>query len=143
MAFLDVLNDIPADPQVPGHILDGGKPAQFKDVAFKGPREALSRIGETDLDLPHQPAGQAPDARHGKFDPYALAADGNRAKPAQLAAPADHPSVPASRTAQAMAFLADRENHGAFFITGVHVTVATDTESMIKKACGHDGSPFW
>jgi hypothetical protein len=25
--LLDVLDDIPADPQVPGHILDGGKTA--------------------------------------------------------------------------------------------------------------------
>ena len=52
VAGLDVLDDVPTDLQVLGHVLDGHVPRQLQGVALEGAGVVLLGIGKADLDLP-------------------------------------------------------------------------------------------
>ena len=51
-AGLDVLDGVPTDLEVLGHVLDGHVPGQLQGVALEGAGVAFLGIGEAELDLP-------------------------------------------------------------------------------------------
>ena len=76
VALLDVLDHVPADVEVMGHVEDGHAPRQLQDVTLEGLGVAAPRIGEGDLDLADQPAGLTFDPRDGQDHGRLAAADG-------------------------------------------------------------------
>jgi len=77
---LDVLDRVPADVEMLGHVLDGHKTGQFEDIAFKSSGVALLGIGEADFDLPDHAAVETQDARNLELHEGRLGADRHRAK---------------------------------------------------------------
>jgi hypothetical protein len=73
IAFLDVFDRVPTDPEVLGNILNGHVPR--KVIAFKGVRVMLARVGERDPDLSDVPAGYSGDQQADE-DRFASYGDG-------------------------------------------------------------------
>jgi hypothetical protein len=63
MPLLDVLDDIPTDVEMIGHVLDGAEPRQVQHVAFEGVGVGPPRIGKRHVHLPRDFALKANDAR--------------------------------------------------------------------------------
>ena len=116
VALLDVLDDVPADAQVAGHVEDGHAPRQFQGVALEGLGVGPPRVGEGDLDLADHATGLAGDAWDREDDGGGAAADGQRSEP-----PLDLTSGPdvaraAGFAPEGLGFLADGEDHLAALI---------------------------
>src|SRR5262249_60393668 len=64
VALLDVLDQVPAHVQVPGHVPDGHPPGELQHVPPQGPGVGPARVGEGDVHLPYHHAGATLDAPH-------------------------------------------------------------------------------
>ena len=82
VALLDVLDQVPADAQVQGHVADGHAAPQLQGVSLEGGGVAAPRVGEGDLDLADHAAGLAFDAGDGQDHERGAAADGQGAEAA-------------------------------------------------------------
>src|SRR5512135_1714756 len=145
VALLDVLDHVPADAQVQGHVADGHAATQLQGVALEGVGGAAPRIGEGDLDLPHHTTGLAFDARDGQNHEGGAAADGHGSE-APLDPPAEIESWrSAGGAAAGLGLLTDGEDRLAVLVVGAGVVVATDSaplktgeESRMKAPYGED-----
>ena len=61
--LLDVLDDVPAHPQMVGHVLDRHVPRELQHIAGEGAGVGPSLLGQSQANLPHDLAGPAFDAR--------------------------------------------------------------------------------
>src|SRR5579863_1263689 len=108
---LDVLDGIPADLEVLGHILDGHEPRQFENVAFEGTGIVLLGVGEAQSHLADLATVEAKDARD--LDPqlHRLGPDRHGLEGAFDAALIPDLVRAASRAAMAFPRLFDAEGH--------------------------------
>ena len=77
---LDVLDRVPTDLQVLGHVLDGHLPGQVQSVALEGAGVAFLGIGKADLHLAHAVADGAPDTGHVESQEGRFATNGHHAE---------------------------------------------------------------
>ena len=141
--LLDVLDHVPADAQVPGHVLDGHMAAQLQGVALEGAGVAAARVGEGDLDLADQATVLAFDARDGQDDDRGAGADGHGAETPLDVAARDDPGRAAGGAAAGLGLLVDREDRLAVLVVGASVLVAADAEGVVQQAGGHADIPVW
>jgi hypothetical protein len=129
---LDVLDRVPANAEVVGHVLGGHELRQFQDVALEGAGVALLGLGEGDLDLADRATGEAKDAGHLELDEGRLAADGQRAEGAFDAALVPDVGRAALGAAEPFAGLFDAEGHLALLERLADFVVAADAEGMVQ-----------
>jgi hypothetical protein len=79
---LGVLDDVPADAEVAGHVDDGQAPCQSQGVPLERPGVAPSRGGEGDLYRTDHPAGVSDHARDRQGHDRRRLADGQGPEPA-------------------------------------------------------------
>jgi hypothetical protein len=130
--FLYVLDGVPADAEVLGHVLDGHVLGQAKSVAFEGMRVAATRIGEVDGDLANEMARVAFDAWDREEQMSRSVADRQAAKEPRLAAMTGEPVRTAGGAAETIAVLFDREHDFALEVIGAGITVAANAEAVIE-----------
>jgi hypothetical protein len=75
VALLNVLDNVPADSRVVGHIEDGHAPRQFQGVALESLGVGPPWVGEIDLHLANLPTGLTGDARDREDHDGGAAAD--------------------------------------------------------------------
>jgi hypothetical protein len=51
MSFLNVLDDVPTDLQMDGHIPDGHRPQQIQGISLESPRVTATPVCKTNLHL--------------------------------------------------------------------------------------------
>jgi hypothetical protein len=141
VALLHVLDQVPADAEVDGHVADGHPPPQFQGVALEGASVAPPGVGEGHLDLADGATGQASDAGDGQVHEGRPVADGQGAEAARDLAAVDDPRRAARRATTRLAPLADGEDHGAALVSGAGVLVAADAEGVVQEAGGHADLP--
>src|SRR5262245_24583347 len=132
VAFLNVLDRIPADTEVSGNILDGHALRQFQGVALEGVRVAKTRVGKRELHLPRDLAVVALDARDVEEQANAFGTDRHQAKQPRLTAMGGDVGRVTNRTAQGRSILFDGEHHSAFEVVGANMAVAANTERLIE-----------
>ena len=143
VALLDVLDEVPTDIEVMGHIADGHPPRQLQSVALKGLGVAAPGVGEGDFDLADGAAGGALDARDGQDDGGGVAADGQAAEAALGVAARDDLVGTAGRAPAVVGVLGDGEDHFATLIVGADVVVTADAEGVVQQTGGHADLPVW
>src|SRR5512135_1592641 len=143
VALLDLLDHVPADIQVPGHIANGHAPRQFQRVALEGGGVAASRVGEGDFDLSHHATGLAFDARDGQGDERGTAADRHGSEAALDPTARLDLGRAAGRAAAGLRLLVDGEDRLAVLVVGAGVLVAADAEGVVQQAGGHADLPVW
>src|SRR5262249_20518118 len=137
VAFLNVLDRIPADTEVSGNILDGHALRQFQGVALEGVRVAKTRVGKRELHLPRDLAVVALDARDVEEQVNAFGTDRHQAKQPRLTAMGGDVGRVTNRTAQGRSILFDGEHHSAFEVVGADMAVAAHAGRLIEEAGGH------
>jgi hypothetical protein len=141
ISFLDVFDYIPTDSQMSGDIQNRHVPTQLQRISLKGLGVSEARICKTQMDLPDQIAGPAPDTLDGQSNPDRLKANGQGAKPTLNRAFKDYMTGSANRTSQILSFLTDCKDHFAALIASTNIFIAMNTETMIQKTGGHDRLP--
>jgi hypothetical protein len=131
-AGLDLLDGVPADMQVLGHVLDSRAPGQFQDVTLEGAGVVFLGVGEADLDLPDHAAVQAAHAGHGELQQHRLGADRGQAEGAVHASLGPNLGRAAVGATQAFARLFDMEDHLTLTEFLANVVVADQAEGVIK-----------
>jgi hypothetical protein len=79
-AGLDVLDGVPTDLQVFGHVLDGHVLGQVQDVTLEGAGVVLLGVGEAELDLPHPAAVEAAHSGDREAQQHRLGANRDQAE---------------------------------------------------------------
>src|SRR5262249_23103778 len=128
VSLLDVLDDVPTDAQVSGHIEDGHAPRKFQRVTLEGLGISPPRVSEVELHLADQRTGLAGDTRDGEHDARRSAANGQRPEPSLHMPAGPNVARAAALTPECLGFLSDREDHFAAQILGADVLVAADGE---------------
>src|SRR4051794_17226442 len=138
-----IRDQVPTDVQMHRHVADGHAAAQLQGISLEGLGVAASRVGERDLDLAHDAAGEAFDAWDGQDDQGGAVADGDGPEAAlDLAARLDLGRA-AGGAAAGLGFLADGEDRGAVLVVSASVVVAADAEGVIQQTGGHADLPVW
>ena len=143
VALLDVLDQVPADAQVRGHVADGHPPGEVQHVPLEGLGVAPPRVGEGDLDLTHHPTGTALDARDGEHQGRRARADGQGPEASLDVTARDQVAGTAGRAPAALGLLADGEDHLSFGVGGADVAIAPGPERVIQQAGGHADLRSW
>jgi hypothetical protein len=129
---LDVLDGVPADLKVLGHVLDGHVPRQVQDVALEGAGVVLVGIGEAQLDLAGPLTVEAIDARHLERQQRRPGTDRHQAEGAFDATLSPDFGRATVRAAPALAWLLDAEDDPALTKVLAYVTVADQAEAVIQ-----------
>lgn len=129
---LDVLDDVPANDQMFGNILDGHEMRQFQSIALEGASVMLLGVGESELDLANLAARKAQHARHFELDERRLLADRQRPEGAFDAALGPDVLGAAMRAAQSLAWLFDAKRGDARLDNLADVAVADDAEAVLQ-----------
>ena len=79
MPLLNLLDHVPTDLELPGHVWNRHRPRQFQRVPLEAPRVTHSIRGELDFHWADDPATPAQDPRNRQHDPDRLRADPHRA----------------------------------------------------------------
>ena len=132
IAFLDVLDNVPTDIEMPGRVLDGGELRELQRVAFKGVRVAPARIGEGNLDLPGEFTSKAHDPRHLDHEERRLQTDGDRPQEPLLVSLSIDCRRAARRAAILLPGLLDPETDAAQDEIGPVQLVATNAAGMVQ-----------
>ena len=130
--LLDVLDEVPADLQMLGHVLDGHVSGQVQDVPLEGFGVVPSFSSEVHRHLANLAAVDTADSRDLQRDLDRSAADGKTAKPTRLTAPTHDLPRPTNRTTKIAPFLTDREDHPAFLIRRLHIPIASNPKPVIQ-----------
>ena len=131
-AGLDVLDGVPTDLEVLGHVEDGHVARQLQDVALEGAGVVLFGVGEADLGLADRAAVQAAQPGHGEAQQHGLAADGRQAEGAVHAAVGPDVGRAALGAAPALAGLFDVEDHLTLAELLANIAVADEAEAVIQ-----------
>jgi hypothetical protein len=129
---LDVLDGVPTDLEVLGHVLDGHVPGQIQGVALEGAGVAFLGIGEADLDLTHAVTDRTPDPGHVQGYESGFGTDRHGAECAFLMAANPDVLAAALRTAEPLTRLFDAEGHFPSVELLASILVANDTEGVIQ-----------
>jgi len=132
ISVLEVLDEIPADPQMLRHVPDGHPLGQLPHIPRAGVRITATRVGESDGHLPHLPTVRTTHPRDLQPDLDGAGPDGKTAKMTHLASPADHPPGAACRAAKISSFLTEGEDHLAALIRGLETRIAANPKPMIQ-----------
>ena len=132
MLGLDLLDGVPTNNQMIGHILDGHEAGEFESVAFEGVRVMFFGIGKGDLDLADLAAVEAEDAWHFEVDERGLPADGQGPEVSFDAALGPNLLGAAMGTAEPFTRLLDVEGGDARLEDLADVAVADDAEAVIQ-----------
>src|SRR2546425_13050054 len=136
----DILDDVPTDAQVAGHILDGHEAGQLQGVAAERLRVAAPGLGEGQRHLADGTARPALDARDRQYHGHRPTADGETTEvPLDLAARRHTRRTTDGATAVREVFR-DPEDHAALLEVGGHVPVATNAKRMVQQTGGHAGT---
>ena len=100
-------------------------------------------VGEGDLDLAHDPTGQAFDPRDGQDHEGRTATDGQGPEATHDPAAMDEMTRAASGAAAGPGILVDGEGHLAAVRVGAGVLGAADAEGVGQQAGGHADLPVW
>jgi hypothetical protein len=137
VSLLDVLDQVPTDVQMVGHVEDGHVPGQLQGVALERLGVAAPHVGEGHLDLAHHPTVLTGHARDGKDHDSGPAADRKGAEAPLRPALGSDIARAARVTSVRPGFLPDGEDHLPTLILGSDIFVAPDAEGVIQKAGGH------
>jgi len=129
--LLNILDDVPTDTQMAGHILNGHTPGQFQSITFKGFSVASTGVGKPYVDLSDQSANQAVNSLNGKQNPNRLQPYRYRSETTPNLPPTDHSPGTASGSSHFFRVLAYVEKHRSIFILGADILISSDTESVI------------
>src|ERR1035438_8649417 len=137
--LLNVIGQVPRDPQMEGDVLRRHELQQLRHVAFETPCVAPHRFGERYLDPPPCPARLALDPRHLHLDPHLLRPDRQGLPPSPK--PLDHMDVspPATRTPQRLPWRFDAYHDLPVFVLRGYVPVAANPKRMVQRTLGHAG----
>jgi hypothetical protein len=139
VAFLNVFDDIPTYSQVLRNALDRHVPTQIQSVALELAGVASLGISEFDCDLPQRIAHQAKHALDGQNDTNRLGTDRDTGKRPLNSAFTDNLEGAASWTEKVCFPLTNLKDHFTVMVLGADILIATDTESVIQEAGGHEG----
>jgi hypothetical protein len=137
ISLLDVLDYVPADGQMAGDVLNGHTAGKLKDIPLELPDEASVRVGKTDLDLPHHPAGPALDALYRQFDYDLFESKAGRSESPVHACSPNHVAGRATRTCEVRWVLLDRESDLPPHVFRLAMMIPNDVQSVIQQAGGH------
>src|SRR3974390_594845 len=143
VTFLDVLDDVPTDAQVPGHVEDGHAPRQFQGIALEGFGVGSPWVGKGDLHLADHATGPADDAGEREDKDCGTTTDGQRPELALNSATGLNISRAARCTPESLALLINGEDHLATLILSADVLIAPDTKGVIQQAGGHADLLIW
>jgi hypothetical protein len=132
VAGLDVLDGIPTDLEVVGHVLDGHVPRQFQGVALEGPGIAFLGVGESDFHLANAVTDGAPDPGDIQGHEGRLGANRHGAEGALFVSADPDILAVALRAAQAVTRLFDAEGHVALVEVLAAIVVANDAEGVVQ-----------
>src|SRR5262249_43551402 len=132
VAFDDVLDGVPADAEVTGHVLDGHQPAQLQGVPLEGLGVAAPGVGKGQAHRADDPASPAFDAGDGQDDGDGLVADGNGFEGAGFVAVVDDIAGVALRATAGVRALLNREHDTALSVVGLDVVIAAQTEGVVQ-----------
>jgi hypothetical protein len=130
--LLDVLDGVPANPEVPRHIPDGHAPAQLQGVTLESLGVAAPRVGKRQRHLGRAPTGAALDRRDGQDEPDGRATDGHRWEGAWLVAVVDEFTGVALRATTGVGPLAHGKDDGSCGELGLDVVVAPQAEGVVQ-----------
>ena len=132
VALLDLLDHVPTNAQMIGHVLDGHMLGKFQSITLKGFSVGDTRIGKSYLHLPDDLATTTfhPWDRQGQV--HQFAANGNRAETTEVLPPPNHVFRPTGRTAVRFPRLLNCENHLTPHIRRLHVPIASNPKRMVK-----------
>jgi hypothetical protein len=129
---LDVLDGVPADLQVLGHVLDGHVLRQFQGIALEGPRVVLLGVGKAQFDLPTVAARETEQARHLEGEDHRLAANRQGAKGAFDATPQPNVVGAAVAAAEVLAGPVDAKGHATVLEGLVNIVIAMQPKGVVQ-----------
>jgi hypothetical protein len=129
---LDVLDGVPAELEVFGHVLDGHQPRQVQDVAFESTGVALHGIGEAQLHLTDLATVEAKNARDLQLQPHGLGADRHGVERAFDTSLIPDLGGAARRATMAFPRLFDVEGHPTALEGLLDVTVANEAKGVVQ-----------
>ena len=133
VAGLDVLDGVPTDLEVLGHVLDGHVPGQVQGITLEGTGVAFLGVGETDLHLADRAADRS--TRRGARPGSPRSACGRWARCGRCVRGArwsQTSAQPHCGAAQAFAGLFDAEGHLASLEMLADIVVANDAEGVVQ-----------
>jgi len=132
IAFLDVLDQIPADVQVFGHVLNRHVTQEIQRIALERLGVAPASIGKPDSHLADSLADRTFYPGDRKHDVHRLAADRQGLETPLRVPTASNIPRSARRAPQRVRLLADREKHLPVMVFRSHVGVAPNPESVVQ-----------
>jgi hypothetical protein len=132
VAFLDVLDGIPADAEMMGHVLNRHEPTQLQGITLKSLDVTATRVGEGQRDLTGDTTRPALDPRDRQDDPGGLVSDRHGSERACLVAVVDDLPRATLRTTAGARALLDGEHNGPLGLFGLDVVVATKAEGVVQ-----------
>jgi hypothetical protein len=132
VAFLNVLDRVPADAEVESNILDRHVPKQIQGIAFKGMRVAETWVGEGELPLSRDMTVVALDTWDSEEQVNPLGADWHQAKQSRLAAMGRDIGRVTNGTTEGCSILLDGEQDSALEVVGPGMLVAAHAKCLIK-----------
>ena len=128
----DRLHQVPAHPEVLGHIPHRHALGQLQHVAGEPVRVAMLVRRERNLGLPYRPARLALQARHLQLDPNRPAPDGKAAEAPHPPAFSDHPAIPTYAAPELLIGLSDGKVDLAPDVGGPLIEVAVNAKSVVQ-----------
>ena len=132
VAFQEMLDGIPADPQVFGYGLDGRVGEESQGIVLKGRGEAALRLSEGDAGLPDDAAVAATQSGHRQVEVDRLATHRQGAEGAFDGSVTDHIGRPAGGTAVDGGRLFEVEGQSVVATGGAENLVVADTKGLIQ-----------
>jgi hypothetical protein len=129
---LDVLDHVPTDLEMFGHILDGHVAGQFQDITLEGAGVVLLGVGKAEFDLADLTTAKAQQAWNLEADEGGFAADGQGVENAFDAALVPDLSRAAVRAALAFAGLFDAKGHLTSLECLTDIVVANEAEGVVQ-----------
>jgi hypothetical protein len=142
LTFLYLLDRVPSNPQMHGHVLDRHVPRQFQHISFKGVRVTQPLIGKIHPGLACLPAARAQQPLNRQLDQDRFASDGKGAEAASHQTRSFHLERSAASAAKSGGILFDSETDGIDIKADCDLLVAANTPTVIQETGGHEPVSF-
>jgi len=118
-------------------------PGQLQSIPFKSLCIALAWIRKGHLDLTEKTTGQTQNTLNTHNNPHRLPTNREAAESAKNLSPANDLLGTTTGASKVKGVLSDSKDYRSTFILALDVLIASNTKSVIKKTCGHNGIPPW
>jgi hypothetical protein len=132
VAFLNVLDHVPADVKVEGNVFDRHVPEQVQGIAFPGVGVAETRVSESEFYLSSDMTVVALDTWDSEEQVNPLGTDWYQAKQSRLAAVGGDIRRVTNGTTKGCSILLDGEQDSALEVVGPGMVVAAHAKRLIK-----------